>query len=164
MAEINVNEAYDLSLFDTRRAQPQPDLPEKKPAEKLRQVKEEPQTATQRRENLKHRRRLLAKVVMVCVLLASMCGALIHSRIEILEINAAYATKTKELNEAKSEYVRLTMAVNAKVSLDKVEAYALLVGMQKMERRQMFFINTNGEDAVSYYSNRAISKSGDENP
>jgi hypothetical protein len=34
MAEINVNEAYDLSLFDTRRAQPQPDLPEKKTGRK----------------------------------------------------------------------------------------------------------------------------------
>lgn len=164
MAEINVNEAYDLSLFDTRRAKPQPGLPQKKPVQKPYEVKQEPETAAQRRANAKRRRRLVAKVVIVCVLLGSMCGSLLHARIQIMEVNAQYTAKTKELNEAKSENVRLTMALNSRVSLDKVEAYALLAGMQKMERYQMYFINTDGEDAVSYYSNRAISKNADENP
>ena len=53
------------------------------------------------------------------------------------------------LDEAKSENIRLNMALNALMSREKVEDYAVnVLGMQKIERYQIYYFDDRDGDKV----------------
>ena len=62
-----------------------------------------------------------------------MMGSLILSQLQLNELNTSLQKVNKQLSNAKSEYVQLQMAAEARASLETVEEYAAnVLGMQKL--------------------------------
>ena len=117
--------AYDFARFERAQAAPQrvPARPQKTPR-RLTKVPEPRKDALQRqRENIDSLRRTV-KTILVSGLLISLLGGMLYSEVRQDELTHAYRQLENQMAIAQSENTRLNMELSAKLSLDKVEAYA----------------------------------------
>lgn len=138
MTDPKGSQAYDLSLFEPRKAKITNIRPNKK------QVK-----ANQRRARLQ----TLINTVTVLLTAAVIVGALgmmIVGRVRLTEMNNTIAGLEEELAILESETKALTHTLAAQTSTQSVEEYALSQGMQKVESYQIeyFTVETETETAV----------------
>ena len=138
MTDPKGSQAYDLSLFEPRKAKITNIRPNKK------QVK-----ANQRRARLQ----TLINTVTVLLTAAVIVGALgmmIVGRVRLTEMNNTIAGLEEELAILESETKALTHTLAAQTSTQSVEEYALSQGMQKVESYQIeyFTVETKTETAV----------------
>lgn len=137
MAQRTSGGAYDFARFERAQAAPQrvPARPQKTPR-RLTKVPEPRKDALQRqRENIDSLRRTV-KTILVSGLLISLLGGMLYSEVRQDELTHAYRQLENQMAIAQSENTRLNMELSAKLSLDKVEAYAReKLGMVKMMRR-----------------------------
>ncbi len=137
MAEPKSSQAYDLSLFEPRKAKITNIQPNKK------QVK-----ANQRRARLQ----TLINTVTVLLTAAVIVGALgmmIVGRVQLTEMNNTIAGLENELAILESETKALTHTLAAQTSTQSVEEYAISQGMQKVESYQIEYFTVETEDAVA---------------
>ena len=107
----------------TRSWQRVPARPQKTPR-RLTKVPEPRKDALQRqRENIDSLRRTV-KTILVSGLLISLLGGMLYSEVRQDELTHAYRQLENQMAIAQSENTRLNMELSAKLSLDKVEAYA----------------------------------------
>lgn len=136
---MNGNAAYDFDRFaakETRR-------PEKEQAKIIKL----PQKNAQARPKLTFGH-LLRGIAAFAVCFALM-GSLIYSQLQLNELNTSLQKVNKQLSNAKSEYVQLQMAAEARVSLEAAEEYtAGVLGMQKLTPDQIEYIRINEGDRV----------------
>ncbi len=153
MTEYNRSEAYDLSLFGSQAfstAIPVIDLPEPEP-----QKKEKPSAkpkasavANTRAETMAETKQAL-KIFAVILVMFSLFVGVLSARLNVYELKALANEKEILLDEAKSENIRLNMALNALMSREKVEDYAVnVLGMQKIERYQIYYFDDRDGDKV----------------
>lgn len=149
----NRSEAYDLSLFGSQAfstAIPVIDLPEPEP-----QKKEKPSAkpkvssvANTRAETMAETKQAL-KIFAVILVMFSLFVGVLSARLNVYELKALANEKEILLDEAKSENIRLNMALNALMSREKVEDYAVnVLGMQKIERYQIYYFDDRDGDKV----------------
>ena len=125
MAQRTSGGAYDFARFERAQAAPQrvPARPQKTPR-RLTKVPEPRKDALQRqRENIDSLRRTV-KTILVSGLLISLLGGMLYSEVRQDELTHAYRQLENQMAIAQSENTRLNMELSAKLSLDKVEAYA----------------------------------------
>ena len=125
MAQRTSGGAYDFSRFERAQAAPQrvPARPQKTP-QRLTKVPEPRKDALQRqRENIDSLRRTV-KTILVSGLLISLLGGMLYSEVRQDELTHTYRQLENQMAIAQSENTRLNMELSAKLSLDKVEAYA----------------------------------------
>ncbi len=81
---------------------------------------------------------------------AIILGFSINSRSRLTELNSKIVKAQTQLSELRSENTRLDMQLNSKVSLDKVEEYAVNnLGMVKRDRYQIVYFDlSEGNRAV----------------
>lgn len=160
MAEYNRSEAYDLSLYDMpaikTSAAPRRDIPAQQP----RTAVKKPKTAAQiRRESVSSALRAL-KLFVVSATLILLFGAVLFSKVSLIELEQESAEIKSKISEVQSENTRLVMQLNSSVSIEKVDAYAVSVlGMHKLERYQIHYFENRDGDKVVVAGGKAV---GDE--
>lgn len=157
MAEYNRSEAYDLSLYDMpaikTSAAPRRDIPAQQP----RTAVKKPKTAAQiRRESVSSALRAL-KLFVVSATLILLFGAVLFSKVSLIELEQESAEIKSKISEAQSENTRLVMQLNSSVSIEKVDAYAVSVlGMHKLERYQIHYFENRDGDKVVVAGGKAV--------
>ena len=138
------NAAYRTNTAPARQPQrrpnnPRPDLkPVKIPQKSPRQIKREQHLA-------------FVATVKVCLLafsLVALFGVMLYGEVRLNALQVETNRIEQQLEIAKSENVRLNAENNSKVSLDKVEEYAITkLGMIKKENYQAEYIEiSKGEE------------------
>lgn len=149
MADYNRSEAYDLSLFDmpATRSSAAPKIDER-PVRKPAQPKRAKSAAQAKRESVESAKRTL-KLFAVSLTLIVLFGAVLFSNVSLIMLENEAADIQSQIGDAASENTRLIYELNSKVSLDKIDAYAVSVlGMNKLERYQVHYFDNNSEDRV----------------
>ena len=147
MADYNRSEAYDLSLFDSTAVQIPAHQHEAAPVN--RPVRKPKSTAQIRKESIASAVHAL-KIFTVAAVLLTLFGAILLSRVNLVILQKEAAEISEQIKDAQSENTRLMMELNATVSREKVDEYAVTVlGMQKLERCQIhYFENRDGDKVV----------------
>ena len=157
MANYNRSEAYDLSLYDLPdiRSSAAPridDIPEEIPA----QTKKNRSVAQARKESVASALRAV-KLFMVSITLLVLFGAVLFSKVSLIELENETSKMQSKINEAKSENTRLVMQLNSNASIEKVDAYAVSVlGMNKLERHQIHYFEDRDADKVVIAGGEAV--------
>lgn len=129
----NGSEAYDLSLFEPKKAEIV-ELPKNKKAEKMQQRQEKVQSAV----------RVVATLLVAAAVLGIM-ALMITSRVQLTEMNAQLQRDQAQLAALKSEYASLNSELAQMTNAKDVEAYAEdVLGMQKVEAYQIEYITVGG--------------------
>ncbi len=90
---------------------------------------------------------LARNLIVSCLVLAAVCGSL-YLRAEISSLKAQVNDINKEIFALESESTRLDVEIGRKVSLSNLEQAALDLGMQKCEKNQVTYVNTNEFDTA----------------
>lgn len=133
MPSANQNVAYDLSLFEPRKAKVV-QMPDRK-----------------KKANVKARKRMktasAVKLALVGIVVLFMGVSALAGRAQLNEYAAQITKETKVLEELKSKNVRLQMQLESKMSTRNVEEYARSVlGMQKISASQIERVYVNDGD------------------
>lgn len=121
------NAAYDLSLFEKKKANVTP-LHSKRATK-----------AEKRRQKIQKWLNGTAAVAVSCLVLV-VVSLMITSQVKLTEINNAITKQEALYTEALSETKRLESELAAKTSAQSVEEYALSVGLRPMESGQIDYI------------------------
>lgn len=129
--------AYDLSLFENRKAR----LVALKPNKK------------EQKSNNRHARVqsvLNAGVYVLIALVAlSIIGFLITSNVQLTELNSRIAESKAQLSELQSEQVRLESALASKTSIANVNTFTQENGMTVADGNQIHYITISGSNTVT---------------
>ncbi len=125
MAQHTSGGAYDFARFERAQAAPQrvPARPQKTPQRPVKVPEPRKNPAQRKRESIDSLRRTV-KTILVSGLLLSLLGGMLYSEVRQDELTHAYRKLESQMAIAQSENTRLNMELSAKLSLDKVEAYA----------------------------------------
>ena len=149
MTEYNRSEAYDLNLIDLdvmSSAAPAVEMPETEKTKK--QQPDAEQLARARAESVAETRHAL-KVLGVILVMFSLLTGVIGARLAVYDLKYKAAEIRVDIDEAKSENVRLNMTLDALMSREKVEEYAVnVLGMQKIQRFQIRYLDYRDGDRV----------------
>lgn len=129
------NLAYDFAKFEQK-----PKQPEQKQVQ-FKRVQKQP-VVTQ-----KSSRPILILTMFLALL--TIIGAMIFSQIQLTELAVQIDSKTKLLDETTNENTRLNLEINCKLSLNKVEEYALNnLGLVKISPSQIEYIKLSKSNQV----------------
>ncbi len=149
MTEYNRSEAYDLNLIDIdimSSTAPAVETPEKEKT-KIQQPDAQ-EVARVRAESVAEAKHAL-KVLAVILVMFSLLTGVIGARLAVYDLKYKAAEIRVALDEAKSENVRLNMTLDALMSREKVEEYAVnVLGMQKIQRYQIRYLEGMDGDRV----------------
>ncbi len=136
MVEQNGSQAYDLSLFEPRKAKVTNIAPNKK------QVK-----ANRKRARVQAVLNAVA-VFFVATLVICAVGMLIVSQVQLTEMNKAVTELENELAILESEGKTLSHNLAAQTSNEQVEEYAKSHGMQQIESVQIDYFSVGNQDVA----------------
>lgn len=150
MTEYNRSEAYDLNLLNADLHSTAAPAIEAEP-EKVKKTGMKPDAtalARARAESVAEMKQAV-RVLTVILVMFSLFTGVIAARLTVYDLKYKAAEAEVALNEAKSENVRLNMALNALMSREKVEEYAVnVLGMQKIQRYQISYLEDRDGDRV----------------
>ena len=127
------SEAYDLSLFEPKKAKIV-SLPQNKKAQKMQQRREKVQSVVR-----------VATALFIAAAALGIITLMITSRVQLTEMNAQLQRDQAELQALKSEYASLSSELAQTTSNQSIEEYAEeVLGMQKMEPYQIQYITVDG--------------------
>ncbi len=137
MATGNGGTAYDLSLFETKRAE----------LVALKLNKKE-QKQSNKRARLQ---RFFNAVAYLAVAIAALfvIGFLITSNVRLTEMNSQISESKARLSELQSEQIRLQSELASKTSIANVNDYARQNGMTAADGSQITYITVSGSDTVT---------------
>ena len=136
MAQNTGSAAYDLSLFEAKKA----------PVVAL-----EPNKKVKRQEKRRSRLQTFltaCTIVITISLVLFVFSLMINSRVRLTEMNETLSEMQEELGVLQSENVRLNTELCGIASSEKVEAYAEAHGLQKMEFHQIEYFTVDGGDRI----------------
>ncbi len=132
----NMNEAYDLELFQTRQP-------------RLVALKDSPKVAKEKRKRALRQSLLnMVAYLLVAAVAVAMLGYFITCNVRLTELNSAIADAQTELGTLQSEKVRLQSELAGKTSAGQMEQYALENGMLPAQNNQIYYIHAQSEDLV----------------
>lgn len=121
--------------------------PQKKP--QLELVKKPRMTAQQIRQQSIIETKKTIKVMAVAITIMLFMAVAIYSRIQLDEINREISSVEKKIELAQSDSVKLNNELNAIVSIDNVEEYAVnVLGMEKIQDYQVEYVDLSSNDRV----------------
>ena len=89
------------------------------------------------------------KTILVAVLFVAMFSTVPYGKLIVNELNMQYSAANAELNELKSEGIRMQSELESKVSLKTIEEIAVTeYGMVKPDNSQVGYIKLNGENKI----------------
>ena len=89
------------------------------------------------------------KTILVAILFVAMFSTVPYGKLIVNELNMQYSAANAELNELKSEGIRMQNELESKVSLKTIEEIAVTeYGMVKPDNSQVGYIKLNGENKI----------------
>ena len=89
------------------------------------------------------------KTILVAILFVAMFSTVPYGKLIVNELNMQYSAANAELNELKSEGIRMQSELESKVSLKTIEEIAVTeYGMVKPDNSQVGYIKLNGENKI----------------
>ena len=86
--------------------------------------------------------------VLICAFfLAALCGN-IFLRIRINEVDSTINAVNNEINELNAEYTKLEVQYEKIISYNNLEQSAAALGMKKMDKNQVVYIQVNDQNAA----------------
>lgn len=137
MTEPHGSQAYDLSLFESKKAKITNIRPNKK------QLK-----ANKRRARLQTVINAVT-IMLTATIVVGALGMMIASRVRLTEMNNTIAGLEEELAILESETKSLTHTLAAQTSTQSVEEYAQTHGMQKVESYQIEYFTVESGDQTA---------------
>ncbi len=131
------NAAYDLALFESKKAK----LVALKPNKKEQKV-------NHRRKKAQAILNVSAYALIALVVLA-VIALLITSNAQLTELNSKIAESKAHLSELQSEQIRLESELAGKTSIANVNNFANNNGMTVAESNQICYISVDGADTVT---------------
>lgn len=132
-----IGNAYDLSLFESKKTH-------------LVALKPNKKEEKSSRRHAKVQSLLNVSVyVLIALLVLAVIGFLITTNVQLTELNSRIAETKSRLSELESEQVRLESDLASKTSIANVNAYALENGMTVADAHQISYITVSGSDAVT---------------
>lgn len=153
MAQYGKYSAYDFERFEPKTVSTQSTAPKLKPKQnekpRIRLVEKPKLTAAQIRQQ-SHLAGIKAfKIFAIAAAILFFMALVIYSRVQLDEINRDINAVNNTIKTAQSDAVRLNMALNSEISIDKVEDFAVNnLGMVKVQDYQVVYIDLSSEDAV----------------
>lgn len=152
----NYAAAYIPAPFTSTAA---PKLPDYYPEPEVKSGRKA-QTKTRQKENKKalveQAKKICVTFVLSCVAFA-MLAAIIMMNNRIIENDKVIASLNSNIAQASAENVRLKTSMEASISADKVQDYAVSVlGMQKAERYQIHYFEDRDGDKVVITNGKAL--------
>jgi cell division protein FtsB len=144
---------YNSSAAPRLTAVPQRELPTRPnrhaaPAQPYLVPRKRP-SDEQRKKAAKASRLSAVKIMVIAVLMLGMLSMLIFERAQLIKLNSARAVLEQELQEVRSDTVRLEAQFNSRVSVESVEEYAKKeLGMVKQQKYQVHFFANDNEDEI----------------
>lgn len=132
--------AYDLSLFESKKAKLVALKPNKK--EQKRNGRHEKLQAFLN----------VAAVILVAVVILAVIGLRITYGVQLTELNSRISEAENRLSELQSEQVRLESELASQTSIANVNTYALEHGMTLADSNQINYITVSGTDTVTVAS------------
>lgn len=134
----SANYAYDLSRYEIREQQV-PEPPQ------LRVVK------SRKREQPLTRPAAIARFICVGLILVALIAANICNRVALTDVSAQIETYNSQLRELQGDAVRLSSQLENRTSLRTLEETASArLGLGKMERSQITYVNMSEGDKIVY--------------
>lgn len=134
------NVAYDFEMFapspKPEREAPIIDYPETKAKDKLR-----------RDRNAKKKTGTLSAFLLVAFLLVALFANVL-SRAQISQAQMQITRQQNAISKLNSEITRLECNLQSLMTYETIEAEAKALGMQKMERSQIKYVNINAEETL----------------
>lgn len=130
------SEAYDLSLFESRKS----DIVALRPNKK-QQKEQQKRARTQSFFNV-------VAVTLLAVAVVTVVALMIAGRVQLTEMNTEVNRLREQLSSLQSETVTLKNDLAAQTSAESVEAYVAANGMQKTESYQMRYISVESGDRI----------------
>ena len=132
----NMNEAYDLTLFEKREP-------------RLVALQGNKKAAADKKKRVRRQAVMnVAVYLTLAVLVMGMIGYFITCNVRLTEMNKAISDRQTQLNILQSEKVRLEAELAGKTSAGQIDRYALENGMLPVESSQIYYIAENGDDLV----------------
>ncbi len=123
--------------------------PESQKKPQLELVKKPRMTAQQIRQQSIIETKKTIKVMAVAITIMLFMAVAIYSRIQLDEINREISSVEKKIELAQSDSVKLNNELNAIVSIDNVEEYAVnVLGMEKIQDYQVEYVDLSSNDRV----------------
>lgn len=157
MAGYQSAEAYDFAMFEPRGSAARAAQPAAEPAQKkkparnpnLRVVPAKQADAAPPQAKVSGFK--IASIILCCCFLFAFIGLFINNSVRSTELMNAINDMEVNINNAKSENVRLSSEIDSMFSIGKVEAYATdVLGMSKMENYQIRYVDLSADDQVLY--------------
>lgn len=153
MAQYNKYNAYDFERFEPKTVSSSSAAPKIKqapqPKPQIRLVEKPRLSAAQLRAQSHAAGFKAAKIFIVAVIVLAFMAGVIYSRVQLDEINRDINRVEDSIKNAKSDSVRLNMALNSEISIDKVNDFAVnTLGMVKVQDYQVVYIDLSTEDKV----------------
>lgn len=159
MAQYNRYNAYDFERFEPKSVSTGSAAPKIKPKQNARpqiHLVEKPKlTAAQFRAQTHAASVKAFKIFMIATALLAFMAMVIYSRVQVDEINRDINAMDKSIKTAQSDMVRLNMALDSQISIDKVEDFAVNnLGMVKVQDYQVIYLDLSSDDKVIKADNR----------
>lgn len=154
--------AYNQST--AHKIAPMPPFEEqKKPQMEL--VRRKKKTVTEAKREMRVGARQTAKILVIALCLLSMFAALLYSRLRADELQREIDAANAQLKVEQGENVRLNMALDSKISLERVESYARdELGMTKIEGYQIEYIDLSGADTITVSGDKSVKSLSADSP
>lgn len=153
MAQYNRYDSFDFERFEpktvsTSNAAPKI-VPKVQEGPKLELVKKQKPSANEEKQEALIAARKTRKIFIIAVVVFAFFSALIYSRIQLDEINRQISSLDSQMKIAQSDKIKLDNQLNAAISIDKVEDYAVnTLGMVKVQEHQVVYIDLSSSDSV----------------
>lgn len=137
-----VNAAYSMNAQPARKPQqrPTPKRPEFRP------VKQPQKSSEQIKREQRETAFFTAKICAFALVLVAIFGVMLYSKFQLNALMVETQRMQNKLEIAQNESVRMNMESYSKVSLDKVEEYAVMrLGMVKQDSRQVEYVKIEDE-------------------
>ena len=129
--------------------------PQKRPDLKL--VQKTRLTAQQVRQQTAAETRKTIKIMCIAMAIVMFMALAIYSRVKLDEINREISSVEKKIELAQSDSVKLNNELNAIVSINNVEEYAVnVLGMEKIQEYQVEYIDLSATDRVEVADGKEV--------
>ncbi len=143
----NHSAAYDLNLFKDNTAKKLPKEEQKNSREN--KVVTLPQEELMKIRKRKHNPFVLLLGGVATAVITLIVATIIVGQVQLTELNQKVITAQETLENSKSTYTQLQMAVQSKLSTSEIENYAENnLGMSKAENAQKEFVSLSEGDKV----------------
>ncbi len=142
------NLAYDLSKFESKEVRRRQDLIDRKKA-KDAERKTKLEIKQQLKQEAKASSRQSVKIMFITCSMVALLGFMIYARAQVFTLGQKVDSLNDDIAISESEYTRLEMELEARVSTEKVEAYASKeLGMEKLNKSQIEYIDLSEESKI----------------